>query len=92
MTDRKIYIVETVSMFRIRYAVACRSAEHAGDTVTMQEAPELSQEHLTETITSIREVDQAEYLRVFNEDNDYLSSWTEAQKLNMIHTVDYDQG
>ena len=32
------YLVETISMFRIRYVVDCESPEHAKDTVTMNEA------------------------------------------------------
>ena len=31
------YLVETISMFRIRYVVECENAEHAKDTVTKPE-------------------------------------------------------
>jgi hypothetical protein len=89
--DTKIFIVEAVSMFRMRYAVRCRSAEHAADTVVMSEANELSQLHLDEVITSTREVSEAEYLKIFDADNDYLMTWDRDQKMNMIHSVDYDK-
>ncbi len=89
--DTAIYIVETVSMFRIRYAVRARSAEHAADTVVMEEANELSQHHLDEVINHVREVSEAEYLKLFDADNDYLSSWDNAKKLGMIHDIDYDK-
>jgi hypothetical protein len=84
------YLVECVSMFRIRYVVECENAEHAGDTVVCEEADEFSQLHIGENITSIREIDDAEYLRVFDEDNDYLSEWTDEQKFKFVHKVDYE--
>lgn len=88
--DDKIFIVEAISMFRMRYAVRCRSAEHAADTVVMQEVKnELSQHHLDEIISSVREVSPEEYLRVFDADNDYLRSWDTEKKLSHIHTVVY---
>lgn len=84
-----IFIVETISVFRIRYAVRCRSAEHAGDSVVMNEAHEMSQQHLDEIINSTRQVTEAEYLQMFDQDNDYLRSWEPEQKLKYIHVVDY---
>ena len=78
------YLVETISMFRMRYVVECESADHAKDVVTMNEAEEFSQLHLDELITSAREIDDAEYLRLFDEDNDYLESWSEEQKFKFV--------
>ncbi len=83
------YLVETISMFRMRYVVECESAEHAKDTVSMNEAQEFSQLHVDEVITSSREIDDAEYLRLFDEDNDYLREWSEEEKFKFLHKVDY---
>jgi hypothetical protein len=83
------YLVETIDFFRMRYVVECESAEHAKDVVTMKEAEEFSQLHLDETITSARVIDDAEYLRIFDEDNDYLKEWSEEQKFNYVHEVEY---
>jgi len=77
-------------MHRIRYVVDCESAEHAKDTVTMNEAEEFSQMHIDELVTSARVIDDAEYLRVFDEDNDYLREWSEEQKFKYVHEVVYD--
>ena len=85
------YLVETISMFRIRYVVECKSAEDAKDTVTINEVDEFSQLHIDEMITSTREIDDAEYLRTFDEDNDYLKDWSEEQKFKYVHEVDYDK-
>lgn len=85
------YLVETISMHRIRYVIECDSVEHAKDVVTMNEAEEFSQMHIDEMITSAREIDDAEYLRVFNEDNDYLQGWDDDQKFKFVHKVDYEK-
>jgi hypothetical protein len=82
------YLVETISMHRIRYVVECDSAEDAKDTVTMDEVDEFSQMHIDELITSAREINDAEYLRVFDEDNDYLREWSEEQKFKYVHKVE----
>ena len=83
------YLVETIDMFRMRYVVECDSLEHAKDVVTMKETEEFSQLHLDETITSTRVIDDTEYLRIFDEDNDYLKEWSEEQKFNYVHKVEY---
>jgi len=88
-TEENLYLVETVSIFRHRYAVRARSLEHAYDSVTMNEATELSQQHIDENIVSGRKITQEEYLKIFDQDNDYLQSWTEEQKLQSIYTVNY---
>lgn len=84
------YLVETISYFRHRYVIECDSAEHAKDTVTMNEAEEMSQLHIDESITSCREIDDTEYLRIFNEDNDYLRDWSDEEKFKFVHKVDYN--
>ena len=84
------YLVETVDFFRMRYVVECESAEHAKDAVTMKEVEEFSQLHLDETITSTRVIDGAEYLRMFDEDNDYLKDWSEEQKFTFVRKIKYD--
>ena len=84
------YLVETISMHRIRYVVDCESAEHAKDTVTMNEAEEFSQMHVDELITSTRVIDDPEYLLLFDEDNPYLKEWDEEHKFKYVHKVDYN--
>ena len=84
------YLVETIDMFRMRYVIECESADDAKDIVTFKEAEEFSQLYLDETITSTRVIDDAEYLRVFDEDNDYLREWSEEQKFKYVHEVVYD--
>ena len=78
-----LFVVETVTIFRHYYVIDCLSAEHADDTVVMQEAAELDQKCLGETIVSTREITQAEY--------DVLSKESVNSHMGdkMIHKVQY---
>lgn len=82
----ELVLVDCVSIFRIRYAVEVPvgKKEWALDTVVMNEAEEISQEHLGEQIVSHRIITDEEYLRVFNQDNDYLDSWNDEDKRKYI--------
>jgi hypothetical protein len=86
--EHELVLVETVSIFRIRYAVQVPKgkSDWALDTVTMEEALELSQEHVSENITSHRIISEEEYLRIFNEDNDYLRKISDEDKRNKFVT------
>lgn len=86
--ETELVMVECVSTFRMRYVVEVPKGkkEWALDTVTMEEAEEFSQEHLGQQIVSHRVMDKEEYLRVFNEDNDYLKSWDDELKLSRFIT------
>ena len=85
--EKELVVVECVSTFRMRYVleVPKGKAEWALDTVACNEAEEFSQEHLDEQIVSHRVIDEAEYIRIFDEDNDYLKEWTPEQKFRMIN-------
>ncbi len=88
------YLVETVSVFRMRYVVEANSASDAKDEVTMcvgDDFKEFSQLHLDEMISSTREITSAEYLRMFDEDNVYLKDWDEDQKLDFVNVINYGQ-
>lgn len=83
---KELVIVECISTFRMRYVVEVPEGkkEWAMDTVVCNEAQEFSQEHLGEQIVSHRVIDEAEYLRIFNEDNAYFASWKDEDKFKFI--------
>lgn len=83
------YLVETVSMFRIRYVVECDSPEHAKDTVSMNEAEEFGQLHIDENIIGCRAVTDEEIPVLFFEDHPYLESWGPEKAMNYVHKVKY---
>lgn len=85
------YLVETVSMFRMRYVIEAENENHACDEVVMNGGglKEFSQKHLDEIITSTRSLTDEEYFKLFDEDNDYLASWTDEQKLGQVNVIEY---
>lgn len=89
------YLIDTISQFRIRYVVEADNIEHAYDEVILREGDpefvEFSQEHMGQMTISGRPIDDAEYLRVFDEDNDYLKDWTEDQKFQFVNKINYDE-
>lgn len=82
-------LVETVAMFRHRYVVETPDdhPEYALDTVVCDEAKEVSQLFLDETIVSHRVITDAEYLDLFDADNEYLSEWSDEKKMEYITRV-----
>ena len=88
-------MVDCLSQFRIRYCVEVEdNVEHALDEVICRdgdmEFQEFSQEHLEPSpILSYREISKEEYLKMFDEDNDYHKSWDEDQKLRFVNKIDY---
>ena len=91
-TEKEWVLVDCISTFRHRYVVQVPQgkAEWALDTVSMNQAKEFSQLHLGETIVSHRVVTEDEALAICDVDNDYLTSWTSAQKIKNLFTTEED--
>lgn len=94
---KQLVLVETVSMFRMRYMVEVPvgiddfgndKTLWALDTVVMGDAKEFSQKHLDETIVSHRVVSMDEALALCDEDNDYTASWSTEKKIENFFTPD----
>jgi hypothetical protein len=93
---KKLVLVDTISQHRIRYVVEVEDdIDHALDEIVMNdynsEFKEFSQEHLGQVIVSHREITKEEYLKTFDQDNDYLTSWSSEQKLNFINKINYGE-
>lgn len=93
----KYVLVETLSQYRMRYVIEvpddhnekefpCSAIQWAEDTVTMEEMREFSQKWLGETIIGSREIDKPEILGLCDEDNGYLKSWTDEEKIDRLVT------
>jgi hypothetical protein len=94
--EKQWVLVEAISTFRTRYMVEVPvgiddynrdKAEWALDTVTMEEAKEFSQLHLGEQIVSHRVVSKEEALAMCDEDNEYVSDWSEEHKVKNFFTT-----
>ena len=87
------YMVETISMYRMRYVVKADNADAAKEYVEAaitgnHDLFEFSQLHLNEIVSSSRRIGTREYLRVFNEDNDYLQGWSDDQKMSFVNKIE----
>ena len=83
----KLFLVDAVSSYRMSYVVRCEEADHAADTVTMEEATEFSQQWLGEQISRISEITEDDYLVLFDKENDYLKDWDIEKKKSLITLV-----
>ena len=83
--DTEFVLVETVSMFRMRYVIEVPKgkSEYALDDVVMREAElkEFSQEHLDEIIVSHRTIKPKKIVKMIDNDNEYCKSWSPEKKL-----------
>jgi hypothetical protein len=75
--------------------VEAKEEEHALEEVLMNTKgyednwKEFSQKHLDEVITSSREISKKEYLKLYDQDNDYSTAWSDDMKLRYINKIDY---
>lgn len=92
----QLVLVETVSMFTIRYLVEVPvgiddygndKSLWALDTVTCNEAKEFSQKHIAENIISHRVVSKDEAINLSDVDNDYCKAWSEDEKIKAFFTL-----
>ena len=93
---KKLVMVDCISQHLVRYVVEVEDdIDHALDEILTREGDtdfrEFSQKWLGQTFISHKEITKEEYLKTFNEDNDYLQSWSEEQKLQFINKINYGE-
>ena len=81
----KMVLVETLGAYRHRYAVECDDPEEAARMVRDCEVEEFAQRHVGEMVMDTKVIDEDEYLRLFDADNDYISDWPPEKKLEWVH-------
>lgn len=86
MTDKKLQLVETVSMFRMRYVLETDDVEQGIAKIRDGELAEFSQCHLGETVISTREINSTEYLALFDADHEYLANWSAEEKYKFVNS------
>ena len=87
-----LFMVETVSLFRIKYLVEAQEESHALDEVMWQGEAlrEFSQKYIDESIISSRAITKKDALKEFDKDNEYLKDWPASEKLETTITrIDY---
>ena len=87
----KLYMIDCVSTYHIRYCVEAEDATQLGEIIRIinegnHELIEFSQDYLGENvITSSHIKSENDYLEIFDKDNSYLKEWNDEQKLNLIN-------
>jgi bifunctional DNA-binding transcriptional regulator/antitoxin component of YhaV-PrlF toxin-antitoxin module len=90
--EEKYYLVECTSTYRMRYMVKAKCVEHAEDTVVCAEAKEFSQKWLGEAIIGSREISNDDIIKLCDEDNDYVKTWSNESKFKAFVTENiYDK-
>ena len=97
MTKKRLFIVDTLLTYRMRYVVEAESLEHAYDEVTMKDSgcdedafDELSQKPLQELIVDGRKISRKKLDKMFaklDADGETMSYDVESA----IRRVDYDR-
>ena len=92
--DKKIYVVESISMFRHTYYINAKSASDALDEFYCSKDKDTfiegSQNHLDEIHSNVRELSEEEFIKEFDKDSPYFSSWSNTDKFSRINEVDYE--
>jgi|694.fasta_scaffold141717_3 hypothetical protein len=99
--EKERYVVVTAtSTFRQRYCIPISELQKlntdvvldekmaivwAGDSVVMEEVNEFSQKWLGETIVDTMVLDEKQTLDLFNSDNDYLTTWSNEEKIEFLN-------
>jgi hypothetical protein len=95
MTEKYV-IVTAISSYRMKYCIPVselqelnpehpvQPKEWAMDCVTMNEVKEFSQHWLGEQIVEAREMTEEEMLSLFDEENEYLNSWSREKKIEHV--------
>jgi hypothetical protein len=87
--EMEFYLVETISVHRIRYVVRAKESEQAKNKVLdnlddVEVLKEFSQKHLQEVVSYTRKITREEVIELCDEDNDYLKSWTDDEKIQRL--------
>ena len=94
-----LFVVDAIQMFRTRYVIECKEAEHADDTVTMNQAEQYSQMDLGERILTTKEITYEEFRRMNKAIEDSHGDGTHHQAETgspwmgekLIHVVNYNK-
>ena len=86
--EKRLYIIDVLSSHRVRYVVECTEGE-LDNIVSFNNTDDLiefSQEHLGDNLVSYHPIkNKDQYLKIFDENNDYLKEWDVEQKFRIIN-------
>lgn len=94
----KYVTVTTISQFKMRYVIPVDRLQEFNNKIPYEKewAEELvidnlledfSQEHLGEVVIDSREISEEEMLNIFDDENNYLESWSMEHKLEWVKNL-----
>lgn len=93
--DKKIYVVETISMFRHTYYIRAKNSSDALDEFYFNKDKntfkEGSQRHLDEIHSDVRELSEEEFLSEFKRNEPCFSGIPQERKFEFINEIDYEK-
>jgi len=99
MSEKKLFLVDTISVFRRKYVIEAESLVHAYDEITMRESKNeldyfepVTERYLDETISDGREITKQDFdkmLETLKEDSSENCSHWLGDKL--IRKINYDR-
>jgi hypothetical protein len=101
--SKEYILVTTISHFRLKYAIPAKEFEALGYSEPINQeklsaylstghVKEFSQFHLSENVCDVTVHNEQDMLKIFDEDNAYLSSWPTEQKIDWIQRWEEDIG
>lgn len=84
--SKQLFLIETVSKFKHQYVIEVEEGQPIPE-FDISDLEEMSQEWLSESLVSQKVITPEEYLVEFNTANDYLSTWTDENKLRYINQL-----
>ena len=92
--DKKIYVVETISVFRHTYYIRAKEESHALDEFYYNKDKDTfkegSQRHLEEIHTDVRELTEEQFLSEFKRNEPCFAGIPQERKFDFINEIDYD--
>ena len=89
-----LYMIDCVATHHIRYCVEAEDETQLGEVIKLidegnNELIEFSQEFLGEKVVTYGIIiSKEEYLKMFDEDNEYLKGWSKEKKLGFINNIE----
>lgn len=78
------YVMHKDDLQKLNPNVDVDPIQWAQDTVSCDDCDGFSQKHIGEQIISAEMISEKKMLKLFDAENDYLSGWTDEQKINYV--------
>ena len=97
--DTKLFIIDTLSTFRLRYVIEAESLEHAYDEIVMRDSgneddsfDEVTQKHIGEQIIDGKKISRKDFLKMISDlEYDKKETCSHWMGEKLIRKINYDR-